>query len=499
MREPSETASLPLDAPGAETPGRHAVVIGGSMAGLLAARVLADHFDRVTVIERDALPDEPALRKGVPQARHVHVLLAQGHRALERLFPGLAAELLAAGAIHVDMIADFPLLSLGGWTRRLPSDLTITACTRHLLEWSVRRRLAARPALRFLSESQVTGLLADPGRRRVTGVSLRHRNASHDDAPTGTPDAELRADLVVDAGGRTSRAPQWLEALGYTAPTETVVNSFLGYATRWYRRPTDSSRDWQGLVIASKAPFTRRGGVIFPVEDGQWLVTLTGVGRDYPPTDEAAFLDFARSLRSPALYEAIKDAQPLTPVYGYQRTENRWRHYERLSRRPEGFVLLGDAVCAFNPVYGQGMTAAALGALALDDCLRTQGRRQGHDLTGLAARFQQRLAKVNATPWLMATGEDFRWATTEGGKPSAITRLMHRYIDEVLYLSAQSGQVYQAFGQVTHLVAPPATLFQPHVLTRVLRHAASRPRTRDAVERFAPLPPLRFAPQAPRP
>ena len=455
--------------------GTHALVIGGSIAGLLAARVLVNHFDRVTVVERDRLPGQPIPRQGVPQANHVHVLLTQGQRILEQLFPGLEAELTAAGTPTVDWIADWSVFGVLGWGPRFPSSLTGLTCSRSLLEWSLRRRLAAcntrsvKPEayrLQFLEETQVTELLTDDHKSKVTGVRLCFRAETERTMSEST----LAADLVVDASGRSSSLPKWLVALGYQPPQKTVINSFLGYASRWYQRP-EVQADWQGLLVASKPPEHRRGGVLYPVEGDRWVLTLSGIGRDYPPTDEAGFLDFARSLRSPIIYEAIKDAQPLSPIYSYRGTENRLCHYEKLSRLPEGLVVVGDAVCAFNPVYGQGMTVAAKAALTLDECLHQQFRRDKSTLTGLTQRFQQRLAQVNATPWLMATGEDLRWPTTEGGQPDRMSRLMHQYMDRVQLLSINNIGVYQTFWEVVHMLKPPTALFQPSILAQVLRQA----------------------------
>lgn len=449
--------------------GMHALVIGGSMAGLLAARVLVNHFDRVTIVERDRFPEQPTSRQGVPQANHVHVLLTQGQRILERLFPGLEGELTAAGAPTVDWIADWSILGIWGWGPRFRSGLIGRTCSRNLLEWLLRRRLAACDRLQFLEACQVTELLTDGNNSIVTGVRLRCR----DEAPIATEPKfwELAADLVVDATGRNSSVPKWLVALGYQPPQKTVINSFLGYASRWYQCPEGFKADWQGLTVMSKPPDNGRGGVLYPVEGNRWAITLAGVGKDYPPNDEAGFLDFARSLRSPIIYEAIKDAQPLSSIYSYRRTENCLCHYEKLSRLPEGLIVVGDAVCAFNPVYGQGMTVAALGALTLDECLHQQFRHNKGSLTGLTKRFQKRLAQVNATPWLMATGEDFRWPTTVGGQPEGMTRLMHRYIDQVLLLSVDNPKVYRTFGEVVHMVKPPGALFQPDILAQVLKQA----------------------------
>ena len=408
---------LTKDARSSDLSNRRAIVIGGSIAGLLAARVLTDYFDRVTIVERDRFPDNPAPRPGVPQSYQLHALLTRGQRILEQLFPGLKEELVDNKAPLLDWTADCPLFLLGKWVVRFPSGITANGCTRTLLETIIRRRLASYRAVEFLEATQVTGLLANLDNTVVTGVRVKDENGT---------EAELPAHLVVDASGRNSKAPKWLQSIGYEMPQETVVNSFLGYASRLYESLGNSTSDYKALYLMPKAPDCPRGGVLYQVEDGRWMVSLIGVGRDYPPTDEAGFFTFAQSLSSPEIYQAIKEGKSVSPIYGYRRTENCWRHYERLSRFPENLIISGDAVCAFNPVYGQGMTVAALGALTLDECLKQQTRLNVDlDLTGLAQRFQQQLANVNQVPWVMATGDDFRWPTTQGKHPGFITRLMH--------------------------------------------------------------------------
>ena len=439
------------------------------MAGLMAARVLSDHFERVTVVERDRFPAEPAPRKGVPQSRHVHALLKRGRVTLERLFPGIQEELVAAGAPSLDMAADIAWLTPAGWGIRFPSDLTFIPSSRELLEWSVRRRLAAFANVCFLEGCEIVGLLPDAQATCVAGVRIHPRNGS--DGRNGA--RLLYADLVIDASGRGSRAPKWLEALGYPRPQETTVDPHLGYASRVYRRPPGFRADWRMIFLQAAPPTFTRGGLLLPIEGDRWMVTLSGRGRDYPPTDEAGFMDFARSLRSPLLYESIKDAEPLTPIVGYRATENRRRHYEKLSRQPEGFLVVGDAACAFNPVYAQGMTTGALGAEVLDECLRKQRqRRPDGDLTGLARGFQEKLAKVNKAPWTLATGEDFRVRGVEGGTPNAVTRLMHRYIDQVLLLGTKDASVRLVLLETFNLLKPPPALFASAIPLKVLREAA---------------------------
>lgn len=435
---------------------RHALVIGGSIAGLLAARVLADHFAQVTIVERDQFPARPEPRKGVPQARHVHILLRRGELILERLFPGITAELTSCEVPLVDWTNDVLWLSAYGWMPRFKG-MCIPASSRDLLEWHIRRRLAAVPNVRWIERTDVTGLLADQSRTRVTGVRVRNRDRASE--------SNLDADLVVDASGRTSRAPQWLEALGHPAPRETVINSQLGYSSRIYQPPRDFAADWKVLLVRSSPALSTRGGGVYPIEGGRWMVTLAGARRDYPPTDEAGFIEFARSLPSLSLYDAIRDAQPLTDIGGYQRTENRLRHYEAMARRPENFVLLGDAVCGFNPVYGQGMSVAAMGAEMLDACLRVQ---RPSDLTGLAARFQQRLAKLNQTPWLLATAEDSRVLGADVVPVSPARKLVRRYTDRVSRATTQDVEICRVFMNVAHLLVLPSALFAPRIAVRAL-------------------------------
>jgi 2-polyprenyl-6-methoxyphenol hydroxylase-like FAD-dependent oxidoreductase len=448
----------------------HAVVIGGSMAGLLAARVLADFFERVTIIERDQFPFGPVPRKGVPQAQHLHALLPRGRVILEELFPGLSEQLIAAGATVTDMANDVAWRTPAGWGARFRSGVTLIPCSRDLLEWTVRRRVSALPRVSFLEECDVTGLL--PSGAGVAGVRIRHRSRAGGEGPI---ENAIEADLVVDASGRGSHAPQWLEALGYPRPQETVINSFLGYASRVYERPAGSPSDWVGLFVQAAPPDVLRGGLVFPIEGNRWQLTLIGLGKDYPPADDAGFLDFARSLATSELYDAVKGATPISPIRVFRATENRLRHYERLERMPEGFVVLGDGACAFNPVYGQGMSAAAVGALALARCVREQRKRQpGGDLRGLTRRFQRALSKANAAPWMLSTGEDFRVRETVGATQPRITRLIHRYMDRVVSLSTREPGVRMALLKVFSLLEPPSTLFRPWVVLRVLKEAFSR-------------------------
>jgi 2-polyprenyl-6-methoxyphenol hydroxylase-like FAD-dependent oxidoreductase len=441
---------------------RHAVVVGGSMAGMLAARVLADHFDGVTLLERDRFPETPAARKGLPQGRHAHGLLDRGRRVLERFLPGLIEELVRAGADQLDWTRDVAWMSPYGWYVRFPGKLLLLASTRDLIDWGVRRRVAALPNVRIHQAADVAGLILGPDdRTRVAGVRLRSRAA---DAEVDRGGSELAADLVVVADGRNSRLPEWLTALGYEPPEETVVNSLQGYASRFYRPPADFESDWKALYIQQAPPGDPRGGLVIPVEGGRWLVSLVGGDGQYPPTDEAGFLAFARGLRNPALYEAIAGAEPLTPIAGQRATENRLRHYERLPRFPDGVVAVGDAVCAFNPVYAQGMTAAALGAEVLDRWLR---EGSSHQSSGRGRAFQRRLARATAAAWQLSSGADYRFRNTIGPAQGRVARLAGCYIGTVMRAATGRPWLRRRLEEVLHLLRPPLALFDARVLTRL--------------------------------
>ena len=456
-------------------PPKTAVVIGAGMAGLFAANVLADHFERVTVVERD----ETGM--GASQSRHVHVLLLRGVQILRRRFPGLEEELLTLGAPRLNWLDDTVALLGGGWLPRFDSNLIGYSASRTLLEHQVRKHLRRRDNVHFRAGLRVSGLRANDANTRVTGAVCMTESAT----------VTLNADLVVDASGRSSRLPRWLEELGYAAPQESTVNADVGYATRWYRIPDGWRADWNLVLLGTRFPDISGGAVIQPVEGRRWIVTLVGYAGEHPPTDEAGFEAFARGLVGPQVWDAISAAEPLTGISGYRRTENHWRHYERLKRWPQGLIALGDAVCAFNPVYAQGMTVSALSAELLDGALR--GSRFARLTTcptphpgaalarqSLELAFQKKLAKMLQIPWQLATSDDFRWAGHKAGDATIFDRFMHRYIEHVLD-RIRRPDVCLTFFNVAHLISPPAALFRPGLALPVLWEMAKRSWSATAV------------------
>jgi 2-polyprenyl-6-methoxyphenol hydroxylase-like FAD-dependent oxidoreductase len=431
-----------------------AIVIGGSIAGLLAARALSDHFDKVTVFERDHFPDGPAFRPGVPQDRHVHVLLLRGARIMGRLFPGIEADLQADGARRVDLMRDSRSKIRGQWLPRYASDKVTYACSRVLLESILRRRVAALPNVDLCGGARVEGLVEANG--RVTGVRV-HWKERHE--TTAEP-----AGLVVDASGRGSKTPEWLAELGCGEVEETVIDVRLGYAGRRYRAPTDPAPDWSIMLIGQEPPHRSRGGLIYSEEHGVWMVMVAGILGDFPPIDEAGFLEFAAGV-DPEFHAAIRSAEPLTDGFGYRRTENRFRHYDRMRAWPDGFVAIGDAVCGFNPIYGQGMTIAALAANALAAALE----KAGGQLDGLARRFQQVYPKIVAPAWLLATSADLEWLDRVT-PPTPAERVARWYLPMVLDAIPADRRVQEAFMDVQNLVSPATALFRPAIALRVFRH-----------------------------
>ncbi len=475
---------------------RHAVVVGGSMGGLLAARILADYFEKVTVVDRDTFPQEPEHRKGVPQSHHAHGLPRRGKEIIEQLFPGSVAELLEAGAppgAILTIVAPAGKLAsveslesveeegeAGKEERRGKGGFE---ASRFLLEWTVRRRVAALRAVNFISAAEVVDLTSTPDGSRITGVRLRPRSGASDTSrPTTDVPEILEADLVVDASGRRSKAPRWLQKLGYDAPPEETINSGLGYASRFYEKPENFPEEWEALTVNARPPDNPRAGIILPIEDGKWHVTLSGYAENYPPTDEEGFMQWARDLPDPSIYESIRIAKPVSPIRGYRTPTNRLRHFEKLDRQPERFIATGDSVAAFNPIYGQGMTTSALDALVLDESLREQRHRPKW---GFEARFQKDISSTVAAPWLSATGEDLRWegveieGSTFPGKGLGMpvknlgTKITHRYIDLLLRRAVKDAVVSKAFLDVMRMFARPSSLLKPGVALRVLRGALS--------------------------
>lgn len=435
-----------------ETPAHRAVVLGGSMAGLLAARVLAERYDEVVLVDRDDLRRASGERRGVPQGGHAHALLARGRQALDELFPGLTEEIIAHGGTSGDALAEARQHFSGHRLRRATAGLHMLSVSRPFLEGHVRARVRDLPNVTFAPPSDIVGLAATSDGGRITGAKVFAR-------ADGSAVDVIDADLVVDATGRGSRMPRWLEELGYDRPVEEHVDVDVGYATCTYRLPHDAlDGDWG--TLQAPTPDLPRGGALARLENDRWMLSLIGMVGDHPPTDPDGFVSYARSLRFPDIHEAIRDARPVSGPVPYRFPGNVRRRYERLTRLPDGLLVLGDGVCSFNPVYGQGMTVAALEALVMRAHLERDGVPRPRP-------FQRDIAGVIDVPWEMATGADLTFQGARGRRTRRL-RVLAAYIRRLHAAAADDAAVAAAFVRVGGLVDPPSALLRPGVALRVL-------------------------------
>ncbi|RII13479.1 putative epoxidase LasC [Streptomyces sp. YIM 130001] len=393
----------------------HAVVIGSSLAGLTAARALTVLMDRVTVIERDWVPRGPGRRRGVAQARHPHALMPEVHRGLERLFPGIVRDLTRAGAEHIPMSDGLLLLGPGGWLPRTTSDATMVSASRDLVDSVIRDRVRGDPKVTFLQQHEAVGLR--PGRQdTVTGVLVRARDRKKDGG--WSEPRLLTADFVIDATGSTSRAPQWLADMGYPAPEETAGEARTSYATAMFAPPVGHVADWKGLLLMA-APGEPHQGMLHTIEGGRWSVSLALGDGAAPPADLNEFIGAAGALRHPLLREVLESATPLGPVYGEAALGTRWRHYEKLRRWPDQFLVVGDALAAVDPAHGQGMAIAVECALTLQHMLASHGTA-----VGITYRLRRALAHALAPAWRLSTR---RLGTERGADADLAARLGQKY------------------------------------------------------------------------
>lgn len=454
---------LPTRFPPSSPVGEHAVVLGASMAGLLAARVLAGAFRHVTVVERDTLPSGAEDRRGVPQGRQVHALLARGGQVIDELFPDMSERLAADGAVLADGVGSIRFQLGGRRLRNAPTGARDVFCSRLFLEQHVRDAVRALPTVTLRDGCDVLGPVA--GGDRVTGVRIRATGA----APRTE---QLAADLVVDATGRGSRTPVWLAEMGRTAPPESRVVVDTGYVGGRFRlRPGALGDDI--AILTSSAPGNPRSGALFTVEHGDCVAGVAGTLGDHPPTDLAGFLGFARTLAFGDLAEALEGAELRTPLRAARFPANLRRHYERLPDPPAGLLVLGDALCAFNPIYGQGMTVAAMEADALRRLL-DRGR------VPAPREYFRAAARTLAPAWDLATGADLQDPRVEGPR-SRGARLINGYVDRLQAAAVHDATLSRAFLDVSGLLAPPPSLMRPDRVARVvwsgLRHrrAPARP------------------------
>jgi 2-polyprenyl-6-methoxyphenol hydroxylase-like FAD-dependent oxidoreductase len=439
--------------------GNQAIVLGAGMAGLLAARVLAERFEQVVVIERDVLPPAGQHRHGVPHGRHLHALHPRGREILEELFPGLTATLTADGAVCCDVLGNLRWQLSGHQLAQANIGLPALFASRPFLEGHLRAMVAQLPGVRLLQDTAVSGLTVTADKRTVTGAEIRSRG---DGPPT-----RIAARLVVDATGRGSRTPLWLAGLGYPRPEQERVEIGLGYATRTYRlRPGALNGDQMILTAGTTA--NPRAGVLAVTEGGRHMLTTAGICGDYPPTDPAGFDGFVATLPAADIAAAIVGADPLDDPVPFRFPASVRHRYERLSGFPAGLLVIGDAVCSFNPVYGQGMTVAATEAMILRGLLARDGVPD-------ARRYFRAIAAAIDVPWDIAVGADLAFPQVPGSRPAKV-RLVNAYMPRLHAAAARDEALAAALVRVIGLKDRPEGLLRPDRVLRVLRGTLAKGR-----------------------
>jgi 2-polyprenyl-6-methoxyphenol hydroxylase-like FAD-dependent oxidoreductase len=425
----------------------HALVIGGSIAGLLASRILSDHFAKVTVVERDDLPNTPTPRRAVPQEYHVHLLLQRGKRIIEDLFPGLMAELEAQGALVADLSHDVKCFQAGRWKGRWKTGITAHYCTRTLLEYVLRRRVRAIPSVQLFDRSEAQPVFLGP---EVIGAKI---------IAIGGSDRFERTDLVVDASGRGSKSAHWLKDAGLTdVPTEEIITK-LGYVSAPFLPSTGTPRDWKVLLCLPRLPQDKRMAVISPVEGGRWMVTAGAWFDQQPEPDHRGLLNYLRALPVPDLFEAVQSASPLDQPRRFRMLGGLRRRYDLVSRWPSGYLVIGDAVCSINPIYSQGMSVSALQAEAMGKAIALHGDDLG--------AVQRAICAAVETPWQQAAAVEHRFDGI-GPAPGLAERLKRRYFDRLAELSHTDPFVAMTMLKVNNLIAPADSLTCPDMVLRAI-------------------------------
>jgi 2-polyprenyl-6-methoxyphenol hydroxylase-like FAD-dependent oxidoreductase len=442
--------------------GRQALVIGAGMSGLAAAGALANHFEQVIVLERDGLAPDPSHRPGTPQSRQLHGLLSGGLEALCQIFPGFDQDLAGAGAAPIRVAADFceELPGFDPFPRRDFGGV-VYAASRPLLEHTLRRRALGHRNVVIRHRCRVVDLVASADRRSITGARCEGIDGTRE---------TVSADLIVDASARGALTLAALEAVGRTRPPETTVGVNIGYATAVFEIP-ERRPDWQAVLTFPSAPSDCRCGYLVPVEENRWMVCIAELHCPRPPLNLAEFLDAARRLRTPTIYDAIKNARPAGNPQRFGFPESSWRHYETVVDFPQGLIPIGDAVCRFNPVYAQGMSVAAREASILADLLS----RRARDAEGLGELPQDFLTEVQpwiAGTWSMAATPDLAYPQTRGDRPADLERTLN-FVAALYRVAARDPDVHKLLVAVRHLARPNDALQERGLVDRVRAEMAA--------------------------
>ncbi len=437
--------------------GRHAIVVGAGVAGLAAAGALSAYFERVTVLERDGAFSGTVPRSGASQGWHAHGLLVGGQLALSELYPGIGQDFLAAGAVPMrvnqDLREEYPGrdpmpqrdFGLHGYTM-----------TRPLIESTLRRRALQRGNIVICQNSAVRQLEVDRNGR----VSAVYRTTMDGDTVE-----KLSADLVVDASGRGQLTLDLLQSIGHPQPRETKIGIDLCYSTAIVAMPENAPNDWKLVLTQPDIPHSYRRAVMLPIEGGRWMLTVAGRGCERPPVEWDALLKFLQGLSTPTIYNAVRRSEPIGRLARFLLPENVWRHFEGLDTMPDGVIPIGDAICRFNPVYGQGMSVAAKEAVLLHHLLGARAS-QSDPLCGLGREFLAETRLLIETPWSMAAVPDFAYPDTRGDRPADLERSL-QFAAALSRLAVRDASVQRLAIEVWHMLKPRSAYRDPELIRRV--------------------------------
>lgn len=432
-----------------------AIIIGGSIAGLLTAKVISPYFSKITLLDRDTISDKSGnLRKGVAQAAHAHIFLKRGLTGLETLLPGFTDYLIEKGAVKTNATQGWQSYFPEGFLCRFESDLEVLCQSRNLLESTLRDFiLRSADNIELIENAEVTNTLLSETKNPEVHYSINDERLN------------IAADLLVDCSGRNSKTPLHLKNMGFGNVPKLKISPFLGYATRIFKN-ISLPDDYESTLVMAKDPDFTRGGIVMPIEGNQYIVTLFGFSKDYPPGDETAYLAFAESLRVPTIFDAIKNAQPVSEIKQFVKKDCEFYQYSKLKKWPRGFLVSGDAITSFNPIYGQGITTTIMATEILQKSFQQQS--DNVDFKNL----QKQICNNYNLPWLISKNEDLRWPGTEGEKASWFLKKMHAFSNKVARASTKNKEVDYAYLSVLHMVSLPTLLLKPSILYKIFKYGS---------------------------
>jgi 2-polyprenyl-6-methoxyphenol hydroxylase-like FAD-dependent oxidoreductase len=446
-----------------------AVVIGAGIAGLITARILSEYFKEVSIVERDELPTAPANRQGTPQSFHPHRVLPRGHMILERYFPGYTNDLLEHGAYPSDAEELVLVNPFGTLVVRPPSGSA--SSSRALLEWVLRRRVQKIPHVHFITNKEVTGFMSSEDRLTITGIYTKERNKNKQEGL-------LTADMVIDTSGRSSKIIKWLNSLGYTVPNPEVLKVSLGYSTQYYKIPSQAQKQWRSVISDAQPAKRISNGTLIRIEDDiAGTLLFSAGGEHYPSIKPDKYKEELNNLITSEISDIVSNLEPLQDPRGYRTSESIRQHFEQMEHWPSGLLVLGDVFCNFDPIYGQGMTVAAMEAETIANCLEEQRRNpQPYFERHVLHRMQEAIEPA----WWLSSISDLRWKGVEhvGATPLKGVTFAQKYIDlftkKAMELATNgNSKFYLMQFLMNSLVLPPSKFFNEEILTMILNDNGS--------------------------